>query len=207
MNAPRLQDAAHSSEKPGPRPPVGHRPPPAPDWDWLKKGLGLLALVHGGPLAAFGAMGVAVGVVQVVAPDEGKRAADGAGIVLMALVFFLVGRFLWKKGMSPFRNARLREQLRGFVHAQPRIRVSDVAAQLALPEAKVEALLNTLIARHEVDLVYLSGARAYIHRDAWERGRNVARRCPSCDAPVVAEAAMPGDKVVCDYCSAAFLVA
>ncbi|MFP2962449.1 hypothetical protein ACLEPN_32915 [Myxococcus sp. 1LA] len=179
---------------------------PGRNWDWLKKGLGAVLAVGGGGIAFFGALGVAVGIVQSVSPDEGKTTSDGVGILLIAAVFVVAGRFAWKKGLSPFRLARRREQLLGFIRAQTRIRVSDVATQLRLPEAEAEAMLTTLIARHDVDLVFLPDTRVYLHREALERGQNVARRCPSCDAPVSAEAVMPGDKVVCAWCAAPFLV-
>ncbi|WP_426749621.1 hypothetical protein [Myxococcus sp. Y35] len=204
MNAPRLRDVPSPS---APRPHAVRAPAPRRYWDWLKKGLGALLAVWGAGTAFFGAMGMMVGVAETVSPDEGRSTADGLGMLLVFAVFVAVGRFAWKKGLAPFRNARRREQLLGFIRAHPRIRVSDVAAQLRLPEEEVAAMLTTLIARHEVDLVYLSDERVYLHREALERGQNVAQRCPSCDAPVSAVAVLPGDKVTCAYCSAAFLVA
>ncbi|WP_434345882.1 hypothetical protein ACN6A1_28800 [Myxococcus virescens] len=207
MNAPHLRDAPPPSVTAAPRPHAVRAPAPRRYWDWLKMGLGALVALWGANLVFVGALGVMVGAVQSVSPDEGKTTADGVGILLVAAVFFAVGRFAWKKGLSPFRAARRREQLLGFIRAQTRIRVSDVAEQLRFPEEEVAAMLTTLIARHEVDLVYLADSRVYLHREALERGKNVARRCPSCDAPVSAEAVQPGDKVVCAYCAAPFLVA
>lgn len=204
MNAPRRHAAPQSPAPAAVRPLAPVPPGVQGSFDWLKKGLGALAVLAGGTLAAFGALGVMVGVVQSVSPDEGKKVSEGVLILLIAGVFVGVGWFLWQKGMAPFRNARRREQLLGFIRAQVRIRASDVATRFSLAEAEAEALLTSLIARGEADLVYLPDARQYVHREAAQQGQGVARRCPSCDAPVGAQGVLPGDKLVCSYCDAPF---
>ncbi|WP_254614103.1 hypothetical protein [Myxococcus sp. CA056] len=204
MNTPRRHDSPLTAVSP---PPAAVSPGASGVLDWLARAVGLVVAWVGVAGAVFGVMGLAVGVVGIVSPDEGKKASDGWLVLALAVVFVGVGVFLWKKGMAPSRTARRREQLRGFIRAQIRLRASDAALHLKVSEDEADALLTALIARHEVDLVYLAESREYVHRDALERAQSVASRCPSCDAPVGAENVLPGDKVVCSYCAAPFMVA
>ncbi|MCP3062705.1 hypothetical protein LXT21_28365 [Myxococcus sp. K38C18041901] len=173
----------------------------------LKKLLGVLGVVAGSPLIVFGLLGLMVGVVKIFSPDEGKKASDGVLILLLAGVFIGVGRFLWKKGMAPFREARRRELLFGLIRAQSRIPTSDVAELLKVSEPEARELLATIVARHEADLVFLWATREYVHRVVLVRAHGVARNCPTCDAPVGAMSVLPGDKLECAYCQTTFLVA
>ncbi|MFY2556906.1 hypothetical protein ACN469_04695 [Corallococcus terminator] len=204
MNAPRRHASPLTPVAP---PPAASGPGASGALEWLARFVGMVVAWVGVAGAAFGLMGLAVGVVGIVSPEEGKKASHGWLILVMAGVLVGVGVFLWKKGMAPSRMARRREQLRGFIRAQVRLRASDAALHLKVSEDQADALLTALIARHEVDLVYLAESREYIHRDALERGQGFARRCPSCDAPLGADNVLPGDKVVCSYCAAPIRVA
>ncbi|AGC49141.1 hypothetical protein MYSTI_07869 [Myxococcus stipitatus DSM 14675] len=203
MSAPGRLDVSSSAVSPL-RPSV--RPSGSGGFVWLQKSLGAVAATAGCGLIVFGLLGLGVSVPEVVSPSPGSKYSTWVFGLVSSLVFVGLGRFLWKKGLSPFRLARQREQLLGFVRAQLRLRVTDAAAHLKVSEAEAEAELSVLLARHEVDLVFLPETREYVHREVHERGRDVARTCPSCDAPVSAERALPGEKVVCSYCQSAFLV-
>ncbi|MFY1827255.1 hypothetical protein ACN47A_15145 [Myxococcus fulvus] len=205
MTAPRRSDDAPPSPAPALQLVVSPRPEGLADG--LKKLLGGVGVVVGAPLVVFGLLLGVVGVSGAFSPDEGKKALDGVLLLLLAGVFVGVGRFAWKKGMVPFRDARRRELLFGFVRAQMRIRESDVAGLLKVSEPEARELLSRSIARNEVDLVYLSESREYVHRSVFSHSRSVARRCPACDAPVGATGVLPGDKLVCSYCQSPFVVA
>ncbi|QSQ12195.1 hypothetical protein [Myxococcus landrumensis] len=207
MNAPGRPDAPSSPVSPVPplRPTV--RPSGSGGFGWFQKALGALGVAAGCGLLLFGLLGLAVSIPEIVSPSRGEKLGTMVVGVVLSLNCIVLGSFLWKRGLSPFRLARRREQLLGFLRAQLRLRVSDAAAHLKVPEAEAEELLSVLIARHDVDLVFLPESREYVHREVHERGRNVARTCPSCDAPVSAERALPGEKVVCSYCQSPFLVA
>jgi|SRR5215217_425762 len=204
MNTPRRHDSPLTSVAP---PPAAVSGGASGALEWLGRAVGLVVAWVGVAGAAFGVFGLVASVMEIVSPTDGKKASHGVLGLVVAGGFIGLGVFLWKKGMAPSRMARHREQLRGFIRAQVKLRASDAAAHLKVSEDEADALLIALIARHEVDLVYLSESREYIHRDALERGQSVARRCPSCDAPVGADNVLPGDKVVCSYCSAPFMVA
>ncbi|AKF87367.1 hypothetical protein MFUL124B02_41825 [Myxococcus fulvus 124B02] len=173
----------------------------------LKKLLGAVGMAAGGPLVVFGLLGMMVGVVGIFSPDAGKSRSEGVLLLLMMGVFVWAGRYLWKKGMAPFRDARRRELLFGIIRAQSRIRTSDVADLLKVSEPEARELLSTIVARHEADLVFLWATREYVHRSVLIQAHGVARNCPTCDAPVGAMSVLPGDKLECAYCQAAFLVA
>lgn len=69
------------------------------------------------------------------------------------------------------------------------------------PEVEAEEPFS----RHDVDLVFLPESRECVHRDAHERGLNVAHTYPSCDAPVSVHGALPGEQAARLYCQTPFL--
>ncbi|WP_342376634.1 MarR family transcriptional regulator [Myxococcus stipitatus] len=213
-----------------------HAPPADADEgsEVLKKLLGLVGMGLGGALVV-APLSFAFLAIFVIKDPPNSQGRTG-GIILLVLIcipLVLLGRLLWKAGRSPFRSAARRAELGAFLRDKEEFTVAQVALFCGVSDARAQRLVERLIARGELHVVFVPERGAYAipsRASKWtfpewmpaiprqapaspappDGGpvaiRRLLHRCPSCNAPHELTGARVGDRVRCPYCDNAFQV-
>lgn len=179
MNVPD-PDVSRVSDSPPPPQPLVVEVSAQPDEasggrGWLMKPLSLLGMLSGGVLVVGAALG-ALGVVVVTVRETTTKIMPTLFVTVVIVVLpFLLGRFLWKKGRSAWEGSEpsqgaarridpgaLLAALRDFLHSKGEVTVTDLAGFFKLPEQKSEELIQMLIARGEINLAFVPEKGVYV---------------------------------------------
>lgn len=195
-----------------------------------------LTMLSGATLMLGSGVLLLISVLSALDEDNRGRLPGILFVGVLLILAFLLGRFLWNLEFSASRRDKPRGSLEDFIRDLGVVTVAQVARFVGVSEQEAESLIQQLVARGEINLVFESEKGAYVVHPfipEWTPAipkpsvpqatapsvtapasssgvlvalRSLHHRCPSCNAPQEFGGAKSGDKVACDYCGTTFLV-
>ncbi|WP_338863417.1 hypothetical protein [Myxococcus stipitatus] len=193
-----------------------------------------LTMLSGATLMLGSGVMLLISILSALDEDNRGRLPGILFVGVLLILAFLFGRFLWNLEFSGPRQGKRRGSLEDFIRDLGVVTVAQVARFTGVSEQEAESLIQQLIARGEINLVFESEKGAYVVHPfipEWTPAipkpsvplapsvtapasssgvvvaiRSLHHRCPSCNAPQELGGAKPGDTVACPYCGSSFQV-
>ena len=137
-------------------------------------------------------------------PLEGEsRAGSLAPGLFFAAVALVPGLTLTLWARAKDRAEREAVRLLGFVRSNDRFTAIEVSQHLGGTPAEAEEAIQALAGHSDLDLVFHSPDRSWMHRARIKTQHTVVSKCPSCGGNVGSQVVFVGERVSCSYCGVA----
>jgi hypothetical protein len=108
---------------------------------------------------------------------------------------------LWARAKE--KAEREAQRLLGFVRSSDVFTGIEVAKHVGGTPAEAEEAIQVLAARTDVDLVFHSPDRTWMHRARIKKQHSIISKCGSCGGNVGSQVVFVGETVSCQYCGTA----
>ncbi|MBP7735830.1 MAG: PCI domain-containing protein [Spirochaetes bacterium] len=130
--------------------------------------------------------------------SSSAQSKSGIPIAFFSLSFIIPGLFLYMRSKKMKKNIELMQTIAGMVISYRRIKISDVAARLTMPEQLAAKLLAAAVEKGLVRGKIDRTTGEFFTEEAEHEVANI-RFCPSCGAPLD-KVYLMGETIQCRSC-------
>jgi hypothetical protein len=148
-------------------------------------------------------LAIPFGICLLISPLPAIQDGDTdamIGLIILGLLGGVPGGVLLRYAYRREAEAKLQDQMAGFVRSRDAFTLEELAAHIGKAPAEAQGMLTRDIAVFNLPLVLHRASNRYMRSDRLDRSAQVADHCQSCGGALGNQIVFAGEHLSCPYC-------